>query len=103
MNVLFKSDNNRLIRNYDSEKLWIEPWGHNSLRIRSTHAHAMENENWALLEQPEIEANITIEENYASIQNGKIRAVVTNSGKITIYNQKDKVLLEEYVRNRKVR
>lgn len=27
MESVFKRDKNRLIREYDSEKLWIEPWG----------------------------------------------------------------------------
>lgn len=104
MDGFFKIEGNRLIRQYDSEKLWIEPWGVNSLRIRATHASSMENEDWALLPQQEPkDVKISIKENYATIKNGKIRAIVNAAGKITFYNQKEEILLEEYVRNRDIR
>ena len=61
----------------------------------------MPKESWALLEAPECEAKIEITENGARIENGKIRAEVSKYGKITFYNQKGKILLEEYSRTRK--
>ncbi|EIW26341.1 hypothetical protein FA11_4758, partial [Pelosinus fermentans A11] len=36
----------------------------------------------------------------AEITNGKIKAVINNIGKLSFYNQKGELLLEEYVRNR---
>jgi alpha-D-xyloside xylohydrolase len=99
-NHLFKTIGNRLIRQYDSETLWVEPWGDHSLRVRATHIACMQEEDWALLPQEAGNAKIVIEEQKASIENGKIRAEITSAGKITFYNQKGKVLLEEYVRNR---
>ena len=55
----------------------------------------------ALLEAPECGAEIEITEDGARIKNGKIRAEVSKYGKITFYNQKGKLLLEEYSRTRK--
>jgi alpha-D-xyloside xylohydrolase len=43
---------------------------------------------------------VTIEEKQAAIVNGKIKAVVSAAGKLTIYNNvMNKLLLEEYARN----
>ena len=62
----------------------------------------MPDELWALDGKPEgrEEARIVIHDFSAEIVNGNIKAVVNNIGKITFYNQKGEVLLEEYVRNR---
>ena len=37
----------RLIRKYESETLWIEPWGKDSLRVRATHEATMSDQDWA--------------------------------------------------------
>lgn len=100
MGDIFKIEKNRLIRVYDSEKIWIEPWGENSLRVRSTHLASMSMEDWALLPQEAGQVKISIDEQSATIENGKIRARISAGGKITFYNQKDEVLIEEFVRNR---
>ena len=100
MSDFFSIDGNRLIRRYDSEKLWIEPWGENSLRVRATNEAAVEQEDWALLHQTTLTAKIEINGDTASITNGRIRAVVSEGGKVTLFNQNNKVLLEEFVRNR---
>ncbi|BCZ44287.1 glycosyl hydrolase [Clostridium gelidum] len=97
----FKVEGNILIRQYDCEKLQIEPWGENSFRIRSTKQAELINNDWALLPQ-ESSNNVTIkiDGNEACIQNGKIRADIDAGGKIAFYNQNGDILLEEYVRNR---
>ena len=41
----------KLIFHYDAEEVWIEPWGANALRIRSTKEHKMPEENHALYER----------------------------------------------------
>ncbi len=100
MNDVFRIEGNRLIRTFDSEKIWIEPWGENSLRIRSTRLAAMQMEDWALLPQDSAEVKIYVDGQSAVIENGKIKAQVSVGGKITFFNQKNEMLLEEYVRNR---
>lgn len=100
--AIFRTEGNKLVFHYDAEELWLEPWGENSLRVRATKMAEMPEENWALLEEvPVLQPEIKIEEKSAEIVNGKIKAVIFRSGKLTIYNQKGEVLLDEYLRNRK--
>ena len=100
---MITESNGKLVYRYDAELLWIEAWGENSFRIRATKECKMPTENWALTEKPMCgrPMEITIDEKGGRITNGKITAVISDSGKITIRNQKDKILLEEYSRNRR--
>ncbi len=105
---MFIHEENRLIYRYDAEPVWLEPWGENSLRIRSTKMAEMPPEDWAILPKEvlphldtEAAADITIGEKETSIRNGKIRAVMSAGGKLCIYNQKGELLLKEYTRNRR--
>ena len=98
----FEEKDHALYYRYDAERVIVEPWGKNSLRVRASKMPEMPDELWALDGKPEgrEEASIAIHDFSAEITNGKIRAVVNNIGKLTFYNQKGEVLLEEYVRNR---
>ncbi|HBP38322.1 MAG TPA: family 31 glucosidase [Clostridiales bacterium] len=110
---VFYSEGTRLVREYDFEQLWIEPWGANSLRVRVTRLAEMPGYAWSLLEPPPVEPEsnpeskppvgpeIRIEDGCARIRNGKLTALVDYSGKITFLNGQGQILLEEYVRNRK--
>lgn len=97
----FTSLSNRLIYTYDAEKLWIESWGPNALRVRATEGPSIPEENWALLPVEPVKVQITIDESGATITNGQIKAKISNAGKIIFYNHKNEVLLEEFVRNNK--
>jgi len=98
---VFRQEENCLKFHYDAEELWIEGWGLNSLRIRASKMAEMGKENWALTMEPEAsETKIEIKEAYAEITNGKIKARISRYGKLTFYNQKGEVLLDEYLRNR---
>jgi alpha-D-xyloside xylohydrolase len=99
--VMFSQVDNRLDFSFDAEQLWVEPWGENSLRIRATKMGSMPEEDWALLEPSSTKSHITINDVSASIMNGKIVAKLTQSGKLCVWNVNGKLLLEEYVRNRK--
>lgn len=115
---MLKIEKNRLVFHYDAEEVWIEPWGANSVRIRATKNCAMPEENWALTEPilggcgktdaqtetaADAEAPFCISENAegAELRNGKIRVTISKMGKIMIYDRRDKVLLEEFWRNRR--
>lgn len=102
MGLPFIKEGNCLIRYMYGEKLCIEPWGKNSLRVRSIKGDTFIEEDWALDTRPADagECAIEIDDKQATIQNGKIRAVVRDDGMITFYNQHGKVLLQEYIRNR---
>lgn len=93
---------NSLCYRYESERVIIKPWGKNSLRVTASKLAKMPDENWALLEpQNNTEPVINIYEDGATIQNGKIRAEINLIGKITFFNHKNELILEEYVRNRR--
>ena len=96
---MFQMDGHRLVWRYDNEILWIEPWGENSLRVRATAEMTMPDENWALLPAENVNVQLECDGNSAVIINGKIKATVSKSGKIRFFNQKDELLLEEFVRD----
>jgi alpha-D-xyloside xylohydrolase len=98
---LFSEEKGRLIYRYDAEKLWIEPWGENSLRVRATKQSTMPGEDWALTEPVSHEGRIEVTDTGASVINGKIKAVVSNGGWLVFYDQSGKALLQEYARNRR--
>lgn len=98
---MLRKENERLIYEYDGEKVWIEPWGNNSVRIRATKEPDMPKDNWALCDMPMKECAIDVLDNKGILTNGKIRVEISRLGKLTVYNQKNELILEEYVRNRK--
>ena len=93
----FTKIENRLVWQFDTEKLWIEAWGKDGLRVRCTKNSQMNHEPWALLEF-DAEAQITISEKYAVIKNGKIQARILDDGEVSFYNHQGKLLLKEYSR-----
>ena len=100
MNV-FKIEDNCLKFHNEAEELWIQPWNANSFRVRACKTARMPDENWALeMGVEDIVPGITIEEDCAGITNGKIQARISRYGKLTFYNQKGEILLDEYLRNR---
>ena len=80
----FEVKDNALCYRYDAERVIVEPWGANSLRVRASKMPEMPQELWALDGKPEgDDPEITIHEFSAEITNGKIRAVINNIGKIS--------------------
>ncbi len=107
---------NKLVFHYDAEEVWIEPWGKNALRIRATKERQMPEEDWALawgkearrsgvcrttFEEGGVRGKFSHTAHGASVANGKIRAEITDLGKITVYHSDGRLLLEEYCRNRR--
>lgn len=86
---------------YDSERVQIEAWGPNALRVRATKYHTLPTDDWALSEQPlKSNPSIKINEGNAVFSNGNITATISSRGKLIITNAKGERLLEEYARNR---
>ena len=93
----FLTNGNALLCLHQGEKLRIEPWGRDSLRVRSTMLPEFSGKEWALTETPEqTEAVISIEEQ-ATITNGRIKATVNHAGVISFYKD-DALILREYFR-----
>lgn len=100
---MFKREVNRLVWEYDGERVWIEPWGTNSLRFRATKGHGgLCTPDWALLPQKEIDVPINIADDGASISNGKLTCRMNHRGAVQFLNHCGEVLLEEHWRDRQV-
>lgn len=72
----------------------LEPWGKDCLRFRSTPNSRITDENWNLLVQPETECSIQADAEKATIENGKISAVIYRSGKVVYYKNGKEILAE---------
>ena len=74
----FQQDGERLIFHASGQTVRIEPWGHDSLRVRATPSAAIV-EDWpgALLPVGSGPADIAIEGDRASLRNGRITAEVS--------------------------
>ena len=93
---LFSEVENRLEWQNEGEIFWIEPFGQNTLRFRSSSSLHISDENWNILSQQEVKADIQILAGKAIIRNGNIRAEISEgSGLITYINQKNEILLKE--------
>ena len=104
---------NKIIREYDGEKMQIEAFGKNSLRVRITRLCSFPDEDWALLPQEEQPVQIEIIENKANEEkqkvnseeqiigdgavmiNGKIKVIVNKAGKLIFKNKKGNIFLRE--------
>lgn len=98
---MIQTEERKLIYHYDAEEVWIEPWGDHSIRVRASKMSEMQAEDYAL-EIPEHTSAVRIYEKNGVhyLQNGRIIAGITRTGKISIYREDGKLLMEEYVRNR---
>lgn len=95
MAVIEKRDNG-LYWEHDSEKLFIQAWGKNSLRVRSTKNQCFtKDQDWALLKPAPTEPTIQIHNGEADISNGSIAASINKYGYLTFSDNKGKVLLQE--------
>ena len=73
---MLRRENNALVREYASETLVIEPWGKDSLRVRSTMSPFLDEQDWALLcaessEEPKVSIGA---DGGGSITHGRITA-----------------------------
>lgn len=94
-----KVEGNRIIWETAGELVYIEPYGRDAIRFRSSKSlHIDEDLNWTL-EQPPLPDGVLIEsdDEKARMVNGKIEVIITGDGTVTYYNAiTGKVLLEEY-------
>ena len=96
LRMIFKKENNKLIVRGQGEIIWLEPFGENSLRVRATRGKEIVEENWTLLPQPKVPADIVIDPDKAVITNGRLSAEVRSTGDIRFIDANSKkILLEE--------
>lgn len=110
---MFKNENGRLVYFCDGERVCVEAWGENALRVRATKNRTFTEQDWALLKPAGQEAEIEIFEDreanasayanmymgsnqsYGEIRNGKIRAVINADGVLSFYKKEEVCLLKE--------
>jgi len=93
---LFSQTGNRLVWENEGEVFWLEAYGPNTLRFRSTRSLHISDEIWNILPQPDVTPTIQILAGKAIISNGKLSAEIREEdGLITYYNEKHEVLLRE--------
>jgi alpha-D-xyloside xylohydrolase len=87
---------NRLQWETEGELYWIDALGPDAIRFRGSKSLRINDEDWNLLPQPDVQLEITITADSAVVRNGSIRAEIeSRRGRITYLNDKDEVLLRE--------
>lgn len=99
MKGILKQEPSRLIWQYDDEIMWIEGWGEDSIRVRVTHEAQMPRRDWALLEQS-YPACVSVQEEEASVQCGRLKAVINRTGALRFEKDDGTVLLAEHWQDR---
>ena len=96
---MFLQSKDTIVFKKGNETLLIQGWGKDSLRVRSTTEPALIDQDWALTEKVSgNKVKLQVTEKYASLQNGKIEARVSNNGVLTFYKDGN-VILHEYFRS----
>lgn len=94
-----KTEGNRIIWETAGELVYIEPYGRDAIRFRSSKSLRIDEAlNWTL-EEPASPERVIIEadDEKACMTNGKIQVTITGDGTVTYRNTRTgKVLLEEY-------
>ena len=99
----FKKIDNGLCMYHQGEKLLINPWGKNALRIRATKYPEFTGKDWALEEKvPDdgrrAEVEINEKDNTATITNGRLKITVNSKGVLGFFRDGEK-FLQEYHRD----
>lgn len=83
----------QFIRN--GEVVRLSACGENCIRFQATANMAISEQNWTLTPQNQ-NANAYIENDYAVLEMGKLKAVLQTDGKVTYYSNGRKILEEKY-------
>ena len=79
---MFQQDNGKLIWKSGGSTTWIEPCGVDAVRVRAFVGPEPPERQWALLTLQPLQPKITICENSAELQNGKLGAIIDAAGYI---------------------
>lgn len=100
--MIFKQEKTALTFSHQGEKIRIEAWGRDSLRVRSTKNASFTDKDWALTEDVRdcgSDVAIIVNDNgTASFTNGRIRVDVNEVGILSFYRD-GKLFLREYYRS----
>lgn len=94
---------NKIIYKKDKEFLLLEAWGKNGIRVRATQNDTFDEK----IPSGFLDKDLSADEGISGkdgknvwLQNGQLKCVLTETGKLKFLNQKQEVILEEYERNR---
>jgi len=93
---MYYQKEHRLVYQYNDEKVFVEAWGKDGIRVRITKKSALRGDRYsALLPAEPMKGEIVIEDQeQASLKNGRIKAVF-NHHVLTFYNEKGEELIGE--------
>lgn len=89
--------NNRVIWEREGELVYVEPYGKNMIRFRSSASlHIDTDLNWTLLDlETSPSAKAFLQEDRAVVVNGKLKASILSDGTVIYENSSGKLLLQE--------
>jgi alpha-D-xyloside xylohydrolase len=92
------AEGSRLVFETAGEVAWLEPYGKDAIRFRSSRSLRIDQTlNWTLLPPSDCDGTIEITQKMGILSNGNIKATITGDGTVTYYKTKDNtILLEEY-------
>ncbi len=93
MGILTVQENKIIFQRRD-ELAVLEAWGKDSLRFKSSPNARLIDEDWNLLPQPATVCTAVLENDKATITNGKISAEMFSNGKIIYYKSGKEILAE---------
>lgn len=95
---------NRIVWEGEGEVAWLEPWGDDAVRFRSSRSLRLSGElDWTLLEPTKsASASIEIEASRAILKNGRITAEISGDGVVRYADSDGKELLAEFWKDLRV-
>ena len=101
--MFFEQFGNKLLIQGNNETIWIEPWGKDCLRFRSTMNKEIIEKDWNLMPpQSDVSTKIEIDLKKAVIRNNEIVAEVDDKGTVRYYTNNGETLLEELWIDRRI-
>ncbi|NJP39613.1 glycoside hydrolase family 31 protein [Oscillospiraceae bacterium HV4-5-C5C] len=102
---MIKKEADKIWLRRDKELLCVQAWGENGIRVRATQRSAFKEDQTAqaLLPDPVVtQVEIYEKDSCTCLQNGQLICEITQEGHLRFLNQRSRLLLEEYERNRKM-
>jgi alpha-D-xyloside xylohydrolase len=92
----FAREGARLIWRWKEHLVWIEAWGPETIRVRATVLSAMPERDWALLPPSSVDVTVTCGAAEATLDTGRLRAVIDRRGRIRFFRTEgEEALVEE--------
>ncbi len=93
----------RIVWEGEGELAWLEPWGRDAIRFRSSKSLRLDEDlNWTLLDVDRAtQAEVVVSEHKAVLRNGRISAEIDGDGVVAYFDERGE-LLREYWKDARV-